>query len=648
MEDMREQLTIGRFLNDAVVSILLLYGLIYFLFSCTIEISDKPDPRAGKRVPVNFALKIGSYGDDEMVESRRLNVSKEPATDYVRVANNIYMYATLSEEHPVTTRSTYSNLPEGSLVRIVAYNSVGTLTLIDSATYITTGGELWPVNQGLSVPENASYWFVAYSLSVPSLAIPPQSNDTNLTLSFVPDPNIDLLWGKTSDIYISDSDTEVADTIKVVHKLSRVRIEATTDMIIPAVKFNKIENAYLHPNYGSSVNLDAFTGNLTAGATPHYVGVQFNKWRDQGATVWGTGDNLNSTDVESDYILIFTNESNIVSLFIDNMIIDGKNFRGYEFRFSSKTLLPGHSYTLKLNFRRLVWAGSNIYWDGAKLTFLPENIPEAAQGYQGVYFLWGSLVGISPKGNFDNANTILYVHNGISTWSNTQRAASGHDWTGTTMADIPHIKTGEFLVNAPWFDDHRLRNYLVEVHNPGNRTGDICKFLTDTGDAPPGEWRMPNFRELGIEANEYDMYVNHQPFWDSSIIKDDGTTNFYTVPSYAKKTVSETIFPAGGSRVANGDVTTGGTFYFSGSPTVKTNQFTSNIFDAVFTLEILRPNSVDLMKQSLSQQGPVRCMRLIDRGISFNLGLPTVDVEDFDNGGTFGDGDTSGQGDVWY
>ena len=47
----------------------------------------------------------------------------------------------------------------------------------------------------------------------------------------------------------------------------------------------------------------------------------------------------------------------------------------------------------------LVWAGSNVYWDGTQLTF-DETVVDADAGSdlkQGVFFRWGSLVGVSPS-----------------------------------------------------------------------------------------------------------------------------------------------------------------------------------------------------------------------------------------------------------
>ncbi|MDR0988963.1 MAG: hypothetical protein LBM06_05830 [Prevotellaceae bacterium] len=58
------------------------------------------------------------------------------------------------------------------------------------------------------------------------------------------------------------------------------------------------------------------------------------------------------------------------------------------------------------------FAGSNIYWDGYNLTFVKEPYDMSAVMNQGLYFKWGSLVGIAPNSTQNNYTTYT---NGSST-----------------------------------------------------------------------------------------------------------------------------------------------------------------------------------------------------------------------------------------
>ena len=672
MDRVKEKLSIERYIYCVVGVIILLCGLIYLLSSCK-EIVDGPSGGLGKgvRVPVNFSVHIGSQGNDQSIEPRSYNTQKEPVTDFVRIKDDVYMYATFEEEHPVTTRAMTTDLPNGSLVRIVAYTTASTPLFVDSATYIATSNELSPISSGIFVPDGASYIFVAYSLN--DNIIPAQNiGSPTLTIpsSLFSNPEFDLLWGKTTSPISSSS--EVAITL--YHKFARVRVQASSAAIIPTAPIRKIENAHVNPSYRGQMTLDVVDGTLTPqSSTPNSTGAMLTDWRTQGTTLYGSGSNLNATNVESDYCYIFTNGSNKTVLKIGNLNVGNNDLGAYEFGFSNTELIPGHSYTMKLNFKRLVWAGSNIYWDGTKLTFLPETITdENLQGMQGVYFMWGSLIGMSPRSIsstppeyvFSDTSTKLYVpliqSPNRAAWDVQYAGVGLNNFGWTSMANIPNVSGGS-LVSQSWLDDHRTRNYLSdEAHTPATLRGDICKFLTDNKDAPPGgEWRMPNSREFGLTADEYTNAVGSYP--NPSTLPEDGTFNFRSIPFFVMRTTSSssTIFPVGGARSATGVIRTDlqlNSFYLSGSPASSN----SNTIDRCYvmnpqeiTTSLVQGNASTTATYSIEStriHAPVRCVKIEGNAIYFNFGLPTADVEDWDAGGTLGDSSsgTEGQGDLWY
>jgi hypothetical protein len=270
--------------------------------------------------------------------------------------------------------------------------------------------------------------------------------------------------------------------------------------------------------------------------------------------------------------------------------------------------------------------------------------------------MWGSLVGISPLDVQISSigATRIYAPPVPPLASWTTSTISSSLWG--TLANIPRITTGS-LVAQPWLDNHTSRNYLYsEAHEPALFKGDICKYLTDIGAAPQGQWRMPNAREFGIEAliaQDYYRLDFRDVSTGSFTPLDDGKFDFYNalIPhrSFIRKNVSNTIFPDGLSRNAAG-ITQNETRYLSGSP-VNLPASPSNVLDACYNMYIF---GITLTYTShpapLGTQGLVRCIKLDGGGsIPINWITPTVDVEEWDVVGTpFGQGDTGGQGTVLY
>lgn len=170
------------------------------------------------------------------------------------------------------------------------------------------------------------------------------------------------------------------------------------------------------------------------------------------------------------------------------------------------------------------WAGSNIYWvvdsnypDGGYLTFDDKEVTTHEQ-YQGVYFMWGSLVALSPLGNSwtggvwnGTSGQILYIPN--------KNAGTNGGWNpavNTAWGYIPRLgwtnpsnpaNTGS-AVSLPFNDK---QSYLIQGHNPLGNVGDICKYITDMGWAPGAEdgrkWRMPTHLEY-LDLNDYARSTN--------------------------------------------------------------------------------------------------------------------------------------------
>lgn len=139
------------------------------------------------------------------------------------------------------------------------------------------------------------------------------------------------------------------------------------------------------------------------------------------------------------------------------------------------------------------WAGSNIYWDGSKLTFDDVNV-RTHERYQGVFFQWGSLWGLAPNGSDQTiwgTNHTVYLLNN----DGTHRAdVDGHAWD-----NIPRVGDAEAITSNPPSDKgDKDRNYLYEITDASTGKGDICRYLTEqAGGLIHGrKWRMPTRKEF--------------------------------------------------------------------------------------------------------------------------------------------------------
>jgi hypothetical protein len=231
------------------------------------------------------------------------------------------------------------------------------------------------------------------------------------------------------------------------------------------------------------------SGAVAKGDTAHYA--------FSGSDLTGPDANLSS-----DYGLVYTADDDLIQIKINVTLTDGydKSFADLPVSFH-KQLEPGHSYTLLVTFRKFTYistgfAASNIYWNGRYLTF--DAVPDGDNTrYQGVFFKFGSLVGISPVGD-DDSNIKVYVPNynsGISpSWDDNQTISSSQFgiWTG-----IPHEQGGSG-------SDRTVNWVAADAQNTPDMwdayTGDICRYISENGFGPGGKWRLPTSAEFGPAA----------------------------------------------------------------------------------------------------------------------------------------------------
>lgn len=215
------------------------------------------------------------------------------------------------------------------------------------------------------------------------------------------------------------------------------------------------------------------------------------------------------------------------------------------------------------------WAGSNIYYDSTlgHLTFDDVGVTTHSN-YQGVFFKWGSLYGISPQGAWATT-TLLYPPAGGS--------ATATSLGYTTWTNIPNVSTSTISSNPPSGKTVRDRAYLWEVTD-GSK-GDICKWLTQKGYAPSGKkWRMPTSKEFEAAAS-YTMTGTYSNQTSTS------SAGQYTVNvGYVKSDTGNPLFPAAGGRTSTGGLSLPGLGlrgnYWSATPTAGTTEAYNLFFDS--------------------------------------------------------------------
>ncbi len=228
------------------------------------------------------------------------------------------------------------------------------------------------------------------------------------------------------------------------------------------------------------------------------------------------------------------------------------------------TLKPNDSDT-RITYKKsgTVWAGSNIYWDGTKLTFDTET-SYANNTKQGVSFRWGSLVGVSLSSTY-----VTYT----PTYNSTTPSNSSWTQGSTSYSSITHFtdnlangsQTNIFLNDAAQNTDANYTAYK----------GDICQYLSKTQPLL-GSWRMPTVKEYnsaGLAHNTSVSWTNSTVPWASfgsfaAQISNVNAQGTISIPSGGTYTVNgSSSFPASGCRSPDGTLLNVGQsgYYWSSS-----------------------------------------------------------------------------------
>jgi hypothetical protein len=292
------------------------------------------------------------------------------------------------------------------------------------------------------------------------------------------------------------------------HLFAQVKVKATTTSVSGQPVIKSMSGVTVTP--GNPVDLTIATGAVAQNATAAAQNVL--TWND-----------LNTTTVMSDPITVNTGSSNPIYVNISSVTIDGYlAFTGVQATFK-KALTAGYSYTLVVNFKKTIWAKSNIYWvsTGGNTGYLTFDTQENGnQGYQGVFFKWGSLVGVSPapippipiyafssstpvyipnydKNNHANSSWVRDDDHSYSSWTTPILSTAESDAGTIPYLDGSYDDAGTVV----WGGDNRLAidaTQNTDAMYEGLR-GDICQYLSKT-EVVSGSYRLPTAHDFGIRT----------------------------------------------------------------------------------------------------------------------------------------------------
>jgi hypothetical protein len=379
-------------------------------------------------------------------------------------------------------------LKDGQKICLAVYTSGGPPDATVIYTYSALTGKMTPTGNPLGVvPDGTTnYRFVAYSF---------YGDPTNPPYESAIDPIKDLVWGM-EDKTVTDTESDRTVHITMKHLFARVRVRIDASAI--ADEITDFDDVMIE-------------GKKEANLAYPWVGV-LSAGSDLAAMdVTGSLAAVDDVTLESGYqvfypltIITYPSPSAKVTIGSIELTIEGvlgRTFTDLSTQFFHYAgLQAGKNYTLLVALKENRWAHSNIYWNDSELTFDKKRTNPSHADYQGIFFKWGSLVGISPT----DMDARLYIPDDIAlkTWDDSKTLDSNDTpWASAGYNNIP------FTVNpgSPAGDDE---NYLYDNSDFSNYKGDICRYLG--GD----DWRIPNNLEFWnpmLPAASYSFTAGSDP-----------------------------------------------------------------------------------------------------------------------------------------
>jgi hypothetical protein len=512
---------------------LIIAAILSLIFaSCEQDNGLENKEVSGKDVPVRIrSMNVAEGGSESLTRS---SSQKEPEMVTTPIGDGMLMEMSIKEDD--TPLRDKTELTTGAYFRIIAVKA-GTTEYHSHGDYIYGNPSTLLTDFHVKIDESYDYICFSYNKTTNTLPVQYYSDGVALpspSLSINP-ANDDPLWCKITGLGMVTSAGVDLD-ILLKRRLAKVKV--------------KVDCGY--------------NGWKITGVTANQVAVVVNNPANNCTLNWGTGilsgtsleqgltysiSDATRTDQTSNEVTIIPNGNNAVIKIGASAVSRNGYATAVPTAEKSATLAQalsgGVSYTITMRLRTPIFARSNIYWDATaqKLTFEPAadnpaQNDDAKAGYQGVFFRFGSLVGISPVGNFSGTTDIYVpiVNENLST--STWKATTGNAMAANNT-DFPTVSsnwtTWKSVHNdAPDTDipymDPRYAKVAETAHGRGNTyviddalnrdttyqgfRGDICQYLTTKTHAVSGDYRLPTSYEFGLSDSSYD--------WSSGGTSPDG------------------------------------------------------------------------------------------------------------------------------
>ncbi|MDR1526726.1 MAG: hypothetical protein LBS46_03520 [Dysgonamonadaceae bacterium] len=391
-----------------------------------------------------------------------------------------------------------SSLPSNSYIRLLAMDGSGNLV-----RYVD-----W--QQGATVPDlyipdtYSSCDFVCYSYKNTTNTLPSGYTEGSPlpSLSVRDGSSNELLLWRASGVTISNGGS--VGPVTLTHQLTQVKLELNS----PEKKITGVDNTI---TLGSAIPVNTTTAyNFSTGVPVTTAGTYSST--DLPFT-WPTVSPSGVSTVTSDPLTLIPQTGFTLTIPAGAITMEAGVSQPTAISIPfSNALEAGKIHTIRVRLRSAytLFASSNIYWDGTKLTFDPySGSPSSTTSpqKQGVLFKWGSLIGLSASHtNSTSDHTLysdgitIYVPTNLTTdpltnhtsWTATTVTAAQSAWSsssGTGYFGIPYVTSDDYT--GPSND--RTNNYLTTTYHSSTSTaaykGDICQYINSA-------YRMPRSEEF--------------------------------------------------------------------------------------------------------------------------------------------------------
>jgi hypothetical protein len=496
-------------------------------------------PIDGSALPVRIhSLSVLEGGSKSLLRSQEVTESV-----FLPLSDGLLMEATIERDTPPLRAGQEKELAAGALFRVIAVEA-GTVKYVSHGDF-TVGGA--STVSSFSIEAGQKYDFICLSYNNSTLpSATAYRKGVNLVTLSITSSIKEVLWWKKTNVMVNSA-ADVALSIELNHMLTKVRV--ALDCSYNGWKIAGVGTGLTFGLVAISGIMNLGTGEITGGAGTHIL-----KW------------SLKSVDTSqySEPLIVVPKASSTLTIHIPVLSVTRDGLSAIPTIAANgkfvTTLKSGVSYTLRIRLRTPIWAGSNIYWDGdataGRLTFDVAGQTQN-EGFQGVFFKFGSLVGISPAlVNGDNdfvADLPLYVpdKHAATRWRPTTAGAEQY----TAWDNIPHMDESYHTNSGGSRDDTSVIDATLNI--PGIHDGfrgDICQYLGEINPAHLAGYRLPTSSEFGSTSSwtKKGTFVNGDnsigtPFGRMNLLSADNDLGYAT-----NATMGNVVLPTSGFRGADG------------------------------------------------------------------------------------------------